>query len=52
MYRYRNAVKRFFNKIRNYRGVTTRYDKNPENYLAGSVLALARIWMRSNGSIA
>lgn len=29
LYRYRNAVERFFNKIKHYRGVATRYDKNP-----------------------
>ena len=52
LYRYRNAVERFFNKIKHYRGVATRYDKNPENYLAGVKLASARIWMRANESMA
>lgn len=52
LYRYRNAVERFFNKIKHYRGVATRYDKNPENYLAGIKLASARIWMRANESVA
>jgi transposase len=27
LYRYRNLVERFFNKIKHYRGVATRYDK-------------------------
>ena len=52
LYRYRNAVERFFNKIKHYRGVATRYDKNPENYLAGVKFASARIWMRANESMA
>jgi transposase len=51
LYRYRNAVERFFNKIKHYRGVATRYDKNPDNYLAGVKLASARIWMRANESM-
>ena len=52
LYRYRNAVERFFNKIKHNRAVATRYDKNPDNYLAGIKLASARIWMRFNESIA
>ena len=52
LYRYRNLVERFFNKIRHYRAVATRYDKNPENFLAGVKLASIRIWMRFNESIA
>ena len=45
LYRYRNLVERFFNKIKHFRGVATRYDKRPENYLAGVKLASIRIWM-------
>ena len=29
LYRYRNLVERFFNKLKNFRAVTTRYDKSP-----------------------
>ena len=50
LYRQRNAVERFFNKIKHYRGVATRYDKRADNYLAGVKLASARIWMRANES--
>src|ERR1700724_931218 len=46
LYRYRNLVERFFNKIKHYRAVATRYDKTPENFLAGVKLASLRIWMR------
>ena len=51
LYRQRNAVERFFNKIKHYRGVATRYDKRADNYLAGVKLASARIWMRANESM-
>ena len=30
LYRYRNLVERFFNKIKHYRAVATRYNKTPE----------------------
>jgi transposase len=52
LYRYRNLVERFFNKLKHFRAIATRYDKNPENYLAGVKLASARIWMRFNESVA
>jgi len=52
LYRKRNAVERFFNKIKHYRAIATRYDKRPDNYLAGVKLASARIWMRANESMA
>jgi transposase len=52
LYRYRNLVERFFNKLKHFRGVATRYDKSPDNYLAGIKLAATRIWMRFNESVA
>ena len=52
LYRYRNLVERFFNKIKHYRAVATRYDKRADNFLAGIKLASLRIWMRFNESIA
>jgi transposase len=52
LYKERNLVERFFNKIKHFRGVATRYDKLAENYLAGVKLASARIWMRHNESVA
>ena len=52
LYRYRNAVERFFNKLKHFRGVATRYDKRADNYLAGVKLASLRIWMRFNESMA
>jgi transposase len=52
LYRKRNLVERFFNKLKHYRAIATRYDKRPENYLAGVKLASLRIWMRFNESVA
>ncbi len=46
LYRYRNLVERFFNKIKHYRAVATRYDKRADNFLAGVKLASIRIWLR------
>ena len=44
LYRQRNLVERFFNRIKHFRGIATRYDKHPENYLAAVKLVAARIW--------
>lgn len=52
LYRYRNLVERFFNKLKHYRAIATRYDKRPENYLAAVKLASLRIWLRFNESVA
>ena len=52
IYRQRNLVERFFNKLKHFRGIATRYDKNPLNYLAAVKLASTRIWLRSYESTA
>ncbi len=41
LYRIRNTVERFFNRIKHFRRVSTRYDKLACNYLAFAVLACA-----------
>lgn len=51
LYRDRNLVERFFNKLKHFRAVATRYDKRAENYLAGVKLAAIRIWLRFNESV-
>jgi len=43
LYRERNLVERFFNKLKHFRAVATRYDKRDDNYLASIKLASARI---------
>ena len=50
LYRQRNLVERFFNKIKQCRRVATRYDKLAANYLAFVKLASIRIWLRANES--
>ncbi|WP_259779310.1 IS5 family transposase [Aestuariispira ectoiniformans] len=52
VYRQRNLVERFFNKLKQFRGIATRYDRNPENFLAAVKLASCRIWIRSYESAA
>jgi transposase len=46
LYRARNLVERFFNKIKQCRRIATRYDKLAANYLAFIKLAAIRIWLR------
>jgi transposase len=46
LYRDRNMVERFFNKIKQCRRVATRYDKLAANYLAFVKLACIRLWLR------
>jgi transposase len=50
LYRARNLVERFFNKIKQCRRVATRYDKLAVNYLAFIQLASIRLWLRANES--
>ena len=47
LYRYRNLVERFFNKLKQFRGIATRYDKNPNNFLAAIKIASGRIWIKT-----
>lgn len=47
VYRQRNLVELFFSKLKQFRGIATRYDKDPMNFLAAVKLAAARIWVRS-----
>ena len=47
LYKQRNAVERFFNKLKHFRAVATRYDKRDDNFLASVQLASIRIWLRS-----
>ena len=51
LYRYRNLVERFFNKLKHFRAVATRYEKHASNYLALIKLAAIRIWLRAYESV-
>ena len=46
LYRARNLVERFFNKLKHFLAIATRFEKHDANYLALVKLASARIWMR------
>ena len=46
LYKNRNLVERFFNKLKHFRAVATRFEKHDANYLALVKLASVRIWMR------
>jgi len=52
LYKDRNLVERFFNKIKYFRRIATRYDKLGSTYLAMVKLAAIRIWLRFNESTA
>ena len=47
IYRQRNLVERFFNKLKQFRRIATRYDKLGATFLAFIQLAAVRIWLRS-----
>ena len=51
VYRQRNAVERFFNKLKHFRAVATRYGKRDENFLASVKLASIRIWLPTCESV-
>ncbi len=51
VYRQRNQVERFFNKLKHFRAIATRYDKRDDNFLASVQLASIRIWLRSYESV-
>ncbi|MGF7149893.1 transposase [Sphingomonas zeicaulis] len=44
LYRQRNLVERFFNRIKQFRGIATRYEKDAANYLAAIKLICVRLW--------
>ena len=46
LYRARDLVEWFFNKIKQCRRIATRYDKLAANYLAFVQLASIRLWLR------
>ena len=45
-YRDRNVVERAFNRLKQWRGIATRYDKHARNYRAGVVIAsIVLFWL-------
>ena len=51
LYKQRNVVERFFNTLKHFRAVATRYDKRDDNFLASIQLASIHIWLRSYESV-
>ena len=46
LYRERNLVERFFNTIKHFRGIATRYEKTARNFLAALHLVCALTWLK------
>ena len=46
LYKERNLVERFFNKLKHFRAVSTRFEKSATNYLNLVKLASIKIWLR------
>jgi transposase len=46
LYKERNLVERFFNTIKHFRGIATRYEKTARNFLAGLHLVCALAWLK------
>lgn len=47
LYRQRNLVERFFNKLKQFRKIATRYEKTARNYLSAVLIASSRLWLRA-----
>ena len=45
LYCERNLVERFFNKLKHFRAIATRYDKTSRNFLAAIHLTATVIWL-------
>ena len=45
LYRERNLVERFFNKLKQYRALATRYDKLANTFLAAVALVCVLFWL-------
>jgi transposase len=52
LYRERNQVEHFFNTLKHFRRIATRYDKRANNVLAMVKLASIRLWLRAYESTA
>jgi transposase len=48
LYRARNRIERFFNRIKHFRRLATRYEKHATNFLAMLKLAATHLWLRHN----
>lgn len=44
LYRQRNIIERSFNRLKDYRRIATRFDRNVKNYLAALCIVATVIW--------
>lgn len=47
-YKDRNVVERFFSRVKQWRGLATRFDKHAINYRSGMVLFAVFDWLKPN----
>ena len=45
LYKLRHFIENFFGRLKDFRGIATRYDKSARNFLSGVYLAAAIIWI-------
>lgn len=45
LYRTRHLIENFFAKLKQYRGIATRYDKTAQNFLSAVYLAASIVWL-------
>ncbi|MBO1350174.1 MAG: IS5 family transposase [Hormoscilla sp. GUM202] len=45
MYKWRHIIENFFQKLKQYRAIATRYDKTARNFLGAIYLAAAVVWL-------
>lgn len=45
LYKARHVIENFFARLKQYRGIATRYDKTARNFFGAIYLVAARIWM-------
>jgi transposase len=44
LYKQRHKIENFFSRLKDYRGIATRYEKTARNFLSGIYLAAAIMW--------
>lgn len=45
LYKERHKIENFFSRLKDFRGIATRYDKTARNFLSGVYLAAAILWI-------
>ena len=45
LYKKRHHIENFFSRLKDYRGIATRFEKTAQNFLSGVFLAAAILWL-------